>query len=111
MSRVITYNTATKAGVLSYLGAGEKLTAEQHRVLGMVRERAEAAQENLDAQGLDWGLPIPEALDHLLEGRADSTAEYAAGAYARALYSRDVRTRPRSTRPAPTPGPCSASST
>ncbi|MGA5708916.1 DUF7691 family protein [Streptomyces cellulosae] len=85
MSRVITYNTATKAGVLSCLGAGEKLTAEQHRVLGMVRERAEAAQENLDAQGLDWGLPIPEALDHLLEGRADSTAEYAAGAYARAL--------------------------
>ncbi|MFZ4150646.1 DUF7691 family protein [Streptomyces pseudogriseolus] len=85
MSRIISYNTAGKAAVLSCLGAGENLTPEQHRVLGMVRERAEAAQEELDAQGLDWGLRIPEALDHLLEGHANSTARYAAGAYARAL--------------------------
>ncbi|MGV9222086.1 DUF7691 family protein [Streptomyces albogriseolus] len=85
MSRVVTYNTAAKADVLSYLGAGGKLTAEQHRVLGMVRERAEAAQRDLDAQRVDWGPAIPEALGHLLDGRADSTAHYAAGAYATAL--------------------------
>ncbi|MET9307975.1 hypothetical protein AB0K85_12805 [Streptomyces cellulosae] len=54
MSRVITYNTATRADVLSCLGAGEKLTAEQHRVLGMVRERAGAAQEDHATKAIDW---------------------------------------------------------
>ncbi|MFF9138099.1 hypothetical protein ACF09G_11100 [Streptomyces albogriseolus] len=110
MSRVITYNTAAKADVLSYLGAGEKLTAEQHRVLGMVRDRAEAAQRDLDAQRVDWGPAIPEALGHLLDGRADSTAHYAAGAYATACSASSTSTGPTRTSWASTPSPPPSSS-
>ena len=85
MSRIISYNTADKADVLAFLGAAGHLTADQERVLEMVRERARRSQEELDRQGIDWGLSIPDALDHLVAGRADSDASYAAGAYCRAL--------------------------
>ncbi len=85
MSRIISYNTADKADVLAFLGAAGNLTADQERVLEMVRERARRSQEELDRQGIDWGLSIPDALDHLVAGHADSDASYAAGAYSRAL--------------------------
>jgi hypothetical protein len=85
MSRIISYNTADKADVLSFLGAAGNLTADQERVLGMVRERARRSQADLEHQGIDWGLSIPDALDHLVAGHADSDASYAAGAYHRAL--------------------------
>ncbi|MQS16512.1 hypothetical protein F7Q99_31050 [Streptomyces kaniharaensis] len=86
MSRIISYRTVDKTSVLAYLPAGD-LTPDQRRILGLIRERAQRAQDDLDHQGLDWGLTIPEALDHLLAGRADSDASYAAGAYARALQT------------------------
>ncbi|MGE7439572.1 DUF7691 family protein [Kitasatospora sp. NPDC001175] len=85
MSRIISYNTADKADVLGFLGAAGSLTSDQQRVLGMMRERAQRSQLELDRQGIDWGLSIPDALDHLLAGHASSDAEYAAGAYYRAL--------------------------
>ncbi|MER5294370.1 hypothetical protein ABT382_20190 [Streptomyces pharetrae] len=85
MSRIISYNTADKADVLAFLGAAGNLTADRERVLETVRERARRSQEELDRQGIDWGLSIPDALDHLVAGRADSDASYAAGAYCRAL--------------------------
>ncbi|KAA6211824.1 hypothetical protein ACFFSH_06330 [Streptomyces filamentosus] len=85
MSRIISYTTGDRAEAVAYLGAAGRLTDEQRRVLGMMRERAEASQRELDRQGLDWGLTVPEALEHLIEGRADAPGEYAGKAYARAL--------------------------
>ncbi len=85
MSRIISYNTAEKADVLAFLGAGGNLTPDQRRVLGSIRKRAQQSQISLDHQGIDWGLSIPDALDHLVAGHASSDAEYAAGAYYRAL--------------------------
>ncbi|GHH04907.1 DUF7691 family protein [Streptomyces lanatus] len=85
MSRIISYNTVEKADVLAFLGAGDSLTPDQQRVLGSIRGMAERSQRSLDHQGIDWGLSVPDALDHLLAGHARSEAEYAAGAYYRAL--------------------------
>ncbi|GGM16983.1 hypothetical protein GCM10010129_71450 [Streptomyces fumigatiscleroticus] len=85
MSRIISYRTADKADVLAFLGAADRLTPDQRRRLGSMRERAHSSQRELDRQGIDWGLSIPDALDHLLAGHARSDAEYAAGAYYRAL--------------------------
>ncbi|MFD4224663.1 hypothetical protein ACFWRE_34695 [Streptomyces fimicarius] len=42
-------------------------------------------QDDLDGQELDWGLTVPDALEHLLSGRADSPAEWAGNAYYTAL--------------------------
>jgi hypothetical protein len=50
-----------------------------------MRERAERSQLALEQQDIDWGLTVPEALDHLVAGHASSDAHYAAGAYYRAL--------------------------
>ncbi|MEV0172998.1 hypothetical protein AB0I00_18005 [Streptomyces sp. NPDC050803] len=85
MSRIISYSTADKADVLGFLGAAGKLSSDQQRVLGMMRERAQRSQAELERQGIDWGLAIPEALEHLIAGHASADAEYAAGAYYRAL--------------------------
>lgn len=84
MSRNISYNTADQNDIIGFLGAGE-LTADQQRILGNVRKYAEAHQADLERQGVDWGLTIPEALDHLVAGRADSDAECAGNAYYTAL--------------------------
>ncbi|ULR54392.1 DUF7691 family protein [Streptomyces deccanensis] len=81
MSRIISYDTATYADVLAFLGAGGNLTPDQRRILGSIRERPQQSQISLDHQGIDWGLSIPDALDHLVAGHASSDAEYAAGAY------------------------------
>ncbi|MCX5420916.1 hypothetical protein [Streptomyces sp. NBC_00078] len=85
MSRIISYSTADKADVLAFLGAGSNLTPDQQRILGLIRERAQQRQHELDSQGIDWGLSVPDALDHLLAGHATSNAEYAEGAYFQAL--------------------------
>ncbi|MGW6062635.1 DUF7691 family protein [Streptomyces sp. NPDC055189] len=85
MSRIITYSTADKADVVALLGAAGRLTADQQRRLGHARDKARADQLDLDRQGVDWGLSVPDALEHLIAGHADSDAEYAAGAYYRAL--------------------------
>ncbi|GFE26493.1 hypothetical protein Sliba_69460 [Streptomyces nigrescens] len=85
MSRIISFNTADKADVVAFLGAAGNLTSDQQRNLGVMRELAQARQRDLDHEGLDWGLSIPDALDHLIAGHASSDAEYAAGAYCSAL--------------------------
>jgi hypothetical protein len=84
MSRNISYNTADQNHIIAFLGAGE-LTKDQQRILGNVRKYAEAHQADLERQGVDWGLTVPEALDHLIAGRADSDAECAGNAYYTAL--------------------------
>ncbi|MCX4821468.1 hypothetical protein OG883_16500 [Streptomyces sp. NBC_01142] len=85
MSRIISFNTADKADVVAFLGAAGNLTSDQQRNLGVMRELAQASQLSLDHQGIDWGLSIPDALDHLIAGHAGSDAEYAAAAYYSAL--------------------------
>lgn len=40
---------------------------------------------DLDEHGVDWGLTVPEALEHLVAGRADSGAACAGNAYYTAL--------------------------
>ncbi|MGA5296012.1 DUF7691 family protein [Streptomyces koyangensis] len=85
MSHNIAYSAADKADVLAYLGSAGDLTADQRRCLAGIRAYADARQADLDRQGVDWGLPIGEALDHLLAGRADSPAECAGNAYHAAL--------------------------
>ncbi|MCX5329613.1 hypothetical protein [Streptomyces sp. NBC_00140] len=84
MSRNISYNTADQNDIINFLGGGE-LTKNQQRILGNVRKYAEAHQADLERQGVDWGLTVPEALDHLIAGRADSDAECAGNAYYTAL--------------------------
>ncbi|MFK3729045.1 hypothetical protein ACI2LJ_02090 [Streptomyces sp. NPDC088090] len=85
MSRIISYTTGDRAEAVARLGAADRLTGEQRRVLGMMRERAAATRRELDRQDLDRGLTVPEALEHLVEGRADAPGEYAGKAYAQAL--------------------------
>ncbi|MWA08453.1 DUF7691 family protein [Streptomyces sp. BA2] len=84
MSKVINFNTADQAHVVAFVDAGG-LTAQQQRTLGIIREEARAKQRDLDRQGVDWGLTVPEALEHLIAGRADSDAECAGNAYYTAL--------------------------
>ncbi|MEV7021206.1 hypothetical protein [Kitasatospora sp. NPDC093558] len=67
------------------IGAAGRLTDDQQRILAVIREMAEKSQLSLDGQGIDWGISIPDALDHLIAGHANSDAAYAAGAYYRAL--------------------------
>jgi len=85
MSHNISYSTADKADVLAYLGSNGNLTAGQRRLLDGMRKDARIDQEDLDRQGVEWGLPIPEALEHLLAGHTDSNAECAGNAYHSAL--------------------------
>ncbi|MGQ4387850.1 DUF7691 family protein [Streptomyces sp. SAS_270] len=85
MSHNISYSTADKADVLAYLGSNGALSDEQLRRLnGMCRE-ARARQDDLDRQGVDWGLSIPDALDHLIAGHTRSDAQCAGNAYHAAL--------------------------
>ncbi|MEU4498918.1 hypothetical protein AB0F96_37120 [Streptomyces sp. NPDC023998] len=85
MSHNIAYSTADKGDVLAYLGSNGNLTADQRRSLDGMRKDAQANQDDLDRQGVEWGLSIPEALDHLIAGRTDSDAECAGNAYNSAL--------------------------
>ncbi|MGX1885494.1 DUF7691 family protein [Streptomyces sp. NPDC055287] len=81
MSHNIAYSTADQADVLAYLGSNGNLTPDQLRCLDGIRKAAQAHQDDLDRQGVDWGLSIPDALDHLIAGRTDSEAECAGNAY------------------------------
>ncbi|MCG6493523.1 hypothetical protein [Kitasatospora sp. A2-31] len=85
MSHNISYSTADKADVLAFLGSGGNLTEDQQRRLGNMRRLAQAYQDSLDHQDVDWGLSVPEALDHLIAGRADSDAACAGNAYHAAM--------------------------
>lgn len=85
MSRIISYRTSAKANLLGYLGAADRLTPHQQRTLGMIQDCARQRQAELDRQDIDLGLTIPAALDHLLAGSAESTAQYAGSAYYNAL--------------------------
>lgn len=85
MSHNIAYSTADKADVLAYLGGNGNLSADQRRGLDAMRKDAQAHQDDLDHQRVDWGLSIPDALDDLIAGRTASDAEYAEYAYNSAL--------------------------
>ncbi|MFD6231567.1 hypothetical protein ACFWFZ_32610 [Streptomyces sp. NPDC060232] len=85
MSYNISYSTADKAHVLAYLGSKGDLTADQLRRLEIMRGRARDYQDGLDRHGLDWGLSIPDALEHLIAGHTDSDAACAGNAYTTAL--------------------------
>lgn len=84
MSKVISYSVADARHIVAFVSGG-RLTADQQRILGHIRTSAEEHQRDLDRQGVDYGLTVPEALDHLLAGRADSDAVYAGNAYYSAL--------------------------
>ncbi|MFE6906818.1 DUF7691 family protein [Streptomyces erythrochromogenes] len=85
MSHNISYSTADKADVLAFLGSKGDLTADQLRRLNSMRRYARARQADLDRQGVDWGLSVPDALEHLIAGHADSDADCAGNAYTAAL--------------------------
>lgn len=80
MSISINHSTADKAHVLGLLGAGGKLTERQARALEGAREEARRSYGRSELP-----LPVTEALEHLVAGHADSTAEYAGNSYQRAL--------------------------
>ncbi|MDQ8705431.1 hypothetical protein RCO28_23465 [Streptomyces sp. LHD-70] len=85
MSHNIAYSTADKRDVLAFLGSKGDLTEDQQRCLTNMRMYAQARQDDLDRQAVDWGLTIPKALEHLIAGRVDSQAECAGNAYHAAL--------------------------
>ncbi|MET9921596.1 hypothetical protein ABZZ04_31640 [Streptomyces sp. NPDC006435] len=84
MSRTINYSMANRGEVARFLPA-QDLSDEESRLLDRMRERARARQDGLDDQEVDWGLSVQDALEELVAGRADSTAEYAGSAYYAAL--------------------------
>ncbi|WP_069173568.1 DUF7691 family protein [Streptomyces griseus] len=84
MSHIITMTTADRSRVVSYL-QGE-LDATQERMLhDHIRKDARADQLGLERQGIDLGLTVPEALDHLLAGHADADGAHVGNAYYKAL--------------------------
>ncbi|MEU8432804.1 hypothetical protein AB0F18_07780 [Streptomyces sp. NPDC029216] len=85
MSHNIAYSTADQAHVLAFLGSNGSLTEDQLRRLDGMRGDARAQQDDLDRQGVDWGLSVPEALDHLIAGHTGSDAPCAGNAYTAAL--------------------------
>lgn len=85
MSHNIWYSTADRADVLAFLGSNGSLSDNQQRRLAEMRTSARAYQAELVRQDIDWGLPVPEALDHLIAGHTDSDAEYAGNAYHAAM--------------------------
>ncbi|MFE9093405.1 hypothetical protein [Streptomyces sp. NPDC007264] len=80
-SHTLAYSAADKAHVLAYLGSKGNLNADQRRRLDGMRKAAQAAQDDLDRQGVDRGLSVPDAPDHLIAGRTDSDALCAGNAY------------------------------
>ncbi|MFC8537442.1 hypothetical protein ACFUJY_26500 [Streptomyces sp. NPDC057249] len=85
MSHNIAYSTADKADVLAFLGVRDGLDADRRRRLDAMRKDARVHQDDLEDQGVDWGLSVVDALDHLVAGRTDSDAAYAGNAYHSAL--------------------------
>ncbi|MEU4708543.1 hypothetical protein AB0G00_19095 [Nocardia salmonicida] len=83
-SHCIELRSARLDKVLSFIGA-TSLSADQVRVLSLMKDRATAYQDTLDHQDIFWDLSIPDALDHLVRGRADTPGENAGCAYHAAL--------------------------
>ncbi|GGV97019.1 hypothetical protein GCM10015535_67490 [Streptomyces gelaticus] len=75
---------ANRGEVARFLPA-RNLSADESRLLESMRKRARVRQDDLDAQEVDWGLSVQDALEELIAGRADSTAPYAGSAYYAAL--------------------------
>ncbi|MFH9687963.1 hypothetical protein ACH4LE_16825 [Streptomyces sp. NPDC017413] len=84
MSKIVNYSMANRGEIARFLPAKD-LTADDLQLLDKMREAARARQDGLDHQGVDWGLPVQDALDQLVSGRADSPAEWAGSAYYAAL--------------------------
>ncbi|MFJ8843873.1 hypothetical protein ACIRFF_13325 [Streptomyces cyaneofuscatus] len=84
MSKIVNYSMANRGEIARFL-PGQDLTADDIRLLDKMRAAARARQDDLDHQDVDWELPIQEALEQLVSGRADSTAEWAGNAYYTAL--------------------------
>ncbi|MBM7170177.1 hypothetical protein JQK87_17570 [Streptomyces sp. G44] len=84
MSKVVNFSMANRGEVARFLPARD-LSADESRRLENMRERARMRQADLDAQDVDWGLSVPDALEQLVAGRADSRADYAGCAYYAAL--------------------------
>lgn len=84
MSKVVNFSMANRGEVARFVPARD-LTEDEERRLRTMREKARARQDDLDAQEVDWGLPVQDALEGLIAGRADSTAQYAGCAYYAAL--------------------------
>ncbi|WP_043487014.1 MULTISPECIES: DUF7691 family protein [Streptomyces] len=86
MSHVITMKTVTLSRTLAYMQGGE-FTAQQQQIHDTMREWARGVQRRIDYQQIDWGLTVPEALEHLIMGRADAEGEYVGYAYYAALLA------------------------
>ncbi|OKI41944.1 hypothetical protein A6A28_25635 [Streptomyces sp. CB03578] len=84
MSKVVNYSMANRGEIARFLPALD-LSADESRRLDNMRVRAKARQDSLDHQDVDWGLSVPDALEELISGRADSPADYAGCAYYAAL--------------------------
>lgn len=84
MSKIVNYSMASRGMIARFL-PGQNLSAGDVQLLDQMRGAARARQEDLDDQDVDWGLPVQDALEHLVSGRADSTAEWAGNAYYTAL--------------------------
>ncbi|WP_424217258.1 DUF7691 family protein (plasmid) [Streptomyces sp. BI20] len=84
MSKVVNYSMANPGRVLRFLPVVEP-TEDETRLMGLMREAAADRQDDLDRQGVDWGLSVPKALEGLFAGRAESDAEHAGCAYHTAL--------------------------
>ncbi|WP_433407079.1 DUF7691 family protein [Streptomyces sp. CA-146814] len=84
MSKIVNYNMASRSRVARFV-PGRNLTADDMETLDRIRELAQVKQADLDEQEIDWGLTVPDALEHLVSGRADSPAEWAGNAYYTAL--------------------------
>lgn len=86
MSHVISMKVLTMSRTLAYLQGGEP-TAHQQQIHDTMREQARAVQRRVDYQRIDWGLTVPEALEHLIMGRADAEGERVGYAYYAALLA------------------------
>ncbi|MFE2326239.1 hypothetical protein ACFXD5_20325 [Streptomyces sp. NPDC059385] len=84
MSKVVNYSMANRGQVLRFVASSD-LSADESRRLDKMRTAARARQDSLYYQGVDWGLSVPEALEELMAGQADSSADYAGSAYYAAL--------------------------
>ncbi|MGW2238369.1 DUF7691 family protein [Streptomyces sp. NPDC001759] len=84
MSHIITMTTADQSRVVSYL-QGELDATQQRMLRDHICKDAHTDQLSLERQGIDLGLTIPEALDHLLAGRADADGASLGHAYYKAL--------------------------
>ncbi|MFD8997884.1 DUF7691 family protein [Streptomyces abikoensis] len=85
MSHNIWYSTADKADILAFLGSNGNVPANQQRRLAEMRTSAQVYQAELVRQDVDWGLPVPEALEHLIAGHTECDTEYAGNAYHAAM--------------------------